>query len=449
MSKLIKVRQGLNIPLKGEAEKQVIDVLPSKLFALKPTDFHGIRPKVIVKPETAVKIGTSIFYDKFNPEVQFCSPVSGVVKEIVRGEKRKLMEIIIESDGKQEVEKHEIPEYQNVAPEDLIQTLLDTGFWPLIMQRPYGIIADRKITPDFVFVSTFDSAPLAPNFNYVLKNMKDELKLGLEILHKISGKEIHLGINAKAENTLFENLPHTVINRFDGPHPAGNVGTQINAIRPINKGEVFWTINIQNVAMIGRLFLNKTIDFSRTIALVGSELTQTGYINVLPGQSVKEILDARLSNDNVRVISGNPLTGKQIHKSGFLSFQENQLTVIPEGDYYELFGWLLPGFKKYSASRTFFSWLTPRKKYRLDTNYHGGERAYVVTGEYEKVCPLDIYPQQLVKACMVNDIDKMEQLGIYEVIEEDMALCEYVCTSKIEVQSILRESLNMLRKEMS
>ncbi len=449
MGKPIKVRRGLNIPLKGDAEKQIIDVSPGKLYALKPTDFHGIRPKVVAKPDTAVKVGTSVYYDKFHPEVQFCSPVSGIVKEIVRGEKRKLLEIIIESDGKQEPETYEISDYQKSESVDIIKTLLQTGFWPMISQRPYGVIADPETKPDFVFVSTFDSAPLAPDFNFILENMQEELEGGMKVLYKITGKEINLGLNAKVENALFENLPHTIINRFEGPHPAGNVGTQINAIRPINKGEICWTVNIQNLAMIGRLFLTKQINFSRTIALTGSESAQTGYVKVLPGQSAKEILNSRLSQDNVRVISGNPLTGKQIDKDGYLSFQENQICVIPEGDYYELFGWLMPGFKKFSFSRAYFSWLMPGKKYRLDTNYHGGERAYVLTGEYEKVCPLDIYPQQLIKACMIKDIDKMEQLGIYEVIEEDMALCEFVCTSKTEVQSVLRESLDMLRKEMS
>jgi len=449
MGKPIKVRRGLNIPLKGEAEKQIIDVSPGKFYALKPTDFHGVRPKIVAKPGVEVKVGTTIFYDKFQPEVQFCSPVSGVVKEIVRGEKRKLLAIIIESDDKQTQEMHEIHDYQSAESVNLIKSLLQTGFWPMITQRPYGVIADPNTKPDFVFVSTFDSAPLAPDYAFVLENMQEELKVGMEILHKISGKEIHLGLNAKADNTLFENLPHTIVNSFEGPHPAGNVGTQINAVRPINKGEIYWTVNIQNIAMIGRLFLKKTIDFSRMVSFVGSELNQTGYLNVLLGQSVKEIIEGKLSHDNVRVVSGNPLTGKGVEKEGYLSYQENQITVLPEGDYYEFFGWLMPGFKKFSLSRTYFSWLMPGKKYRLDTNYHGGERAYVVTGEYEKVCPLDIYPQQLVKACMTEDIDKMEQLGIYEVIEEDMALCEFVCTSKTEVQSILRESLDMLRKEMS
>ncbi len=448
MSKPIKVRRGLNIPLKGEAEKQRIEFETGTQFALKPTDFHGIRPKVVAKPGTKVKVGTSVYFDKFHPEVQFCSPVSGEVKELVRGEKRKLLEIVIESDGKLERESVNIPDMSADA-EAIKETLLKTGYWPMIIQRPYGVIADTEAKPDFVFVSAFDSAPLAPDYSFLLSDKQEELKAGMEIIHALSGKTIHLGLNAKANNQLFKSLPHVEINEFEGPHPAGNVGTQMNKVRPINKGELYWTINIQDVAIIGRLFLTKQIDYSRTIAMVGSELKETAYVSVLPGQSAATLLENKLSQDNVRVISGNVLTGKGIGKDGALSYNENLFTVIPEGDYYEFFGWIAPGFNKFSLSRTYFSWLMPKKKYKIDTNFHGGERAYVVTGEYEKVCPLDIYPQQLVKACMTQDIDKMEQLGIYEVIEEDMALCEFVCTSKTEVQKILRESLDVLRKEMS
>jgi Na+-transporting NADH:ubiquinone oxidoreductase subunit A len=446
MGKPIKIHRGLNIPIKGEAEKRFKDISPDKLYALKPTDFHGVRPKLIAKPGDMVKIGSPVFYDKFHPEVQFCSPVSGVVKELIRGEKRKLLEIIIESDNK--FDAIEIGALGNDA-EAIRDSLLKFGYWPMIIQRPYGVIANPQDKPDFVFVSAFDSSPLAPDYQFILKDKKDEIKAGFDIISKLAEKPIHIGLKEGESHELFYSIENLNIHEFAGPHPVGNVGTQINKIRPINKSEIYWTINIQDVARIGAFFLNQKIDYSRCIAVTGSVLKETWYSNVLPGQMVTSLISDNLTEENLRVISGNVLTGKQISKSGYLSFYENQLSVIPEGDYYEFFGWLVPGFKKFSTSRSYLSWLMPKKKYKMDTNYHGGERAYVVTGEYEKVCPLDIYPQQLIKACMMQDIDKMEQLGIYEVIEEDMALCEFVCTSKTEVQSILRDSLDMLRKEMS
>ncbi len=449
MGQPIKIRKGLNIRLIGEAEKTMQAFPVAKDFALKPTDFHGVRPGVFVKAGDEVKVGTPVYYNKFNEKVKFCSPVSGVVKELVRGEKRKLLEIVIESDNNFTSENVSIPDYAQASAEDVKQTLLNTGLWPMFVQRPYGVIADTEIKPDFVFVSGFDTAPLSVDYAFVLAEMKEELKVGFEILHKLSQKDIHLGVSEQADNSIFEGMPHVKTQSFEGPHPAGNVGTQINKVRPINKGEIYWTLNIQDVAVIGRLFLTKTLDYSRIIALSGGELNTTGYVKVIQGQSVKSLIDNNLKQDGVRVISGNVLTGVNVGKSGYLSYNSNQLSVIPEGDYYELFGWIASGFKKFSLSRTFISWMFPKRKYNLDTNYHGGERAYVITGEYEKVCPLNIYPQQLIKACITNDIDKMEQLGIYEVIEEDLALCEFVCTSKIEVQSILRNSLDMLREEMS
>lgn len=449
MAKTIKIRKGLNIPLKGTADKIMFECKTSNIYALKPTDFNDLIPKLVVKHGDIVKAGSVVYYDKLCPEVKFCSPVSGKVKEIIRGEKRKILEILIESDGNFSQEKFNIQDGSTSNSENVRNLLLESGLWPMISQRPYGVIADPKDIPDKVFVSVFDSSPLAPDLDYVTEGREDDLKKGIEVIQSITGKEINLGISVNSNQSIYNRFNNTKVHIFQGPHPAGNVGVQINKISPINKNEIFWTLKLQDLAIIGRFFRTGQYDMSRIIALAGAELVNKKYVKIISGQSVEPLLYENLLNENVRVISGNVLTGKNIGKTGFLSFNEDQISVIPEGDHFDMFGWIAPGFKKFSVSRTFPSWLLQKRKYSIDTNLNGGERSYVMTGEYEKVCPLDIYPLQLIKACMVNDIDQMEALGIYEVVEEDLALCEFVCTSKTPVQKILRESLNMLRKEMS
>jgi Na+-transporting NADH:ubiquinone oxidoreductase subunit A len=371
------------------------------------------------------------------------------VKEIIRGDKRKILEILIESDGNYSQEKFNVQDVNTSNSENVRTLLLESGLWPLISQRPYGVIACPKDIPDKVFVSAFDSSPLAPDLDYVTKGMEDDLKKGIEVIQSITGREINIGISVNSNQSIYNRFKNTTVHSFQGPHPVGNVGVQINKISPINKNEIFWTLKLQNLEIIGRFFRTGQYDMSRIIALTGSELVNKKYVKIISGQSVKPLLYENLLNENVRVISGNVLTGKNIGKTGFLSFNEDQISVIPEGDHFDMFGWITPGFKKFSVSRTFPSWLLQKREYQIDTNLHGGERSYVMTGEYEKVCPMDIYPLQLIKACIVKDIDQMEALGIYEVVEEDLALCEFVCTSKTPVQKILRESLNMLRKEMS
>ncbi len=449
MAKHVTIRKGLDVPIKGKPEKQVEELQPPEIFALKPTDFHGVRPKVIAKPGTKVKVGSVVYHNKFHPEVKFTSPVSGEVTEIVRGEKRKILEIRIKSDGAFDAEAVDIPDPAAADEAAIKEVLLTSGLWPLIVQRPFGVIPAPDDKPDAVFVSLFNSAPMAADLDFVLKDQLEDLKMGAEIIHKLTGKSIHFGLSNASDASMYKHLPHAEFNTFKGPHPAGNVGTQMNKIRPINKGEKFWTLKAQDLALIGRYFRTKELNPSRIVAFTGSELKKRFYASVLPGASLKSVIDKHKTQDNIRIISGDVLTGKKLTENAFISFQHDMLSVIPEGDYYEFFGWAKPGFDKFSVSKTYFSWLFPGKKYRLDTNYHGGPRAYVVTGEYEKVCPIDIYPQQLVKACLIQDIDKMEELGIYEVIEEDMALCEFVCTSKTEVQKILREALDMLREELS
>ena len=450
MSEVIKIRKGLDIKLKGTAEKILKRAQPSDYYAVKPIDFEGIRPKLVAKQGDRVKAGSPLFFDKFQPDVQFTSPVSGEVVSVNRGERRKILEVVVKSDGEIEYEKFDVKPPKELQREEIVQLMLRSGLWPTLKQRPYGVIADPEDIPKAIFISAFDSAPLAPDLDFILKEGKDHFQTGLDALSRLTDGKIHLNINADYPACdVIKKAKGVQINKFKGPHPAGNVGIQINKLDPVNKGEVVWTIDPQHIIMLGRFFDKGIYDATKIIALTGSEIKKTYYPIILQGASIENLVENNTEDGTLRYISGNVLTGKKIASNGFNGFYDNQVTVIPEGNYYELFGWASPGLNKFSATRAFLSKLLPNKKFRLDTNLHGGERAFVMTGEYEKVFPMDIYPQQLLKAILIEDIDRMEKLGIYEVVEEDMALCEFVCTSKIQVQSILRQGLDEMRKEMS
>jgi Na+-transporting NADH:ubiquinone oxidoreductase subunit A len=446
----LKTKKGLNIRLQGEAISKIIAHDQPEMFAIKPIDFNGLTPKVIAKPDTIVKIGTPLFYDKYHPEVLFVSPISGTVTEIVRGEKRKILQINIKNNYKSEVESLSPPDVGSTNRQQLVDYFCKAGLWPFIKQRPYGVVAKTTDVPKSIFVSLYDTAPLAPDFEFLFAESIDVISTALAYLSQLTQGNVYVGlpVNSKIKDAI-SHIERVQVITVSGPHPAGNVGTLINKFDPINKDEVVFTFGAIEIIHIGNTIMKKHFCSERTVALTGSEIKEPCYVKTWLGAQVTPILDNRLRTDNVRVISGNVLTGKNIGKNGMLGFFDNQICVIPEGNHYEFLGWIMPGFKKFSVSRTFLSFLTPKKKYRIDTNFHGGHRAYVVTGEYEKVCPLDILPQHLIKAIITNDIDKMEQLGIYEVIEEDFALCEFVCTSKIEVQKILREGLDIMREEMS
>ncbi|MCB8999730.1 MAG: Na(+)-translocating NADH-quinone reductase subunit A [Bacteroidales bacterium] len=449
MSEIIRIKKGLDIKLQGKAEKNLVNVEPSGLYAIKPTDFTGLTPKACVKPEELVKVGSPLFFDKSRPEMKFTSPVSGKVIDISRGEKRKILAIIVESDGKNDSIKFAAGDPSGLSREKIIGVLLESGLWPSFKQRPYNVIADPSQTPKSIFISGFDSAPLAADLNFILKDSEKEFQVGINALKKLTEGKIHLGLpDGEDLCAAFKNATGVERHYFKGPHPAGNVGIQIHHIDPINKGDIVWTITPQNVVSFGRFFTSGHIDNSLTIALTGSEVLKPAYYKITRGASITNLVKDNVNTGDIRYISGNVLTGTRITKDGFIGFYDNQITVIPEGKYYEPFGWALPGLGKFSVSRAFVSWLMPSKQYKLDTNMKGGVRAYVMTGQYEKVFPMDIYPVHLIKAILAENIDKMEQLGIYEVAEEDMALCEFVCTSKIEVQSILRKGLDMMKKEM-
>lgn len=447
MSEVIKIKKGLDIPLAGKAEKVFGQTQLPGLFAIKPTDFHGITPKVVVKEGEAVKIGSVLFYDKYHPEVKFVSPVSGTLKTVNRGERRRILEVIIENDGKDEYVDFGVADPQSMGRDAIVNRLLEGGAWPYLRQRPYDVIANPQDTPKAIFISGFDSAPLAPDMDFVLTGQEAAFKTGIEVLKKLA-PAVHLSVSNDSASKLYNSLEGVQLHKFAGPHPAGNVGVQIHHISPINKGEKVWVIQPQEIVSIGLLFSQGKHDFSRVIAVTGSEVLKPGYLRYRLGASVADIVANGVNQGSLRFISGNVLTGDDIGADGYLGFYHSQVTVIPEGDEHEFLGWALPGFGKFSVSRSFFSWLSKNKQYKLNANMHGGERAIVMSGQFEKVLPMDLLPEFLIKAILVDDIDKMEQLGIYEIVEEDIALCEFVDTSKMELQSILRKGIDLMVKEL-
>lgn len=450
MSKIITLRKGLDINLQGKPEDSVADAPLASEYALSPLDFEGVTPKLLVKAGDRVKAGTPLFFNKYNERVLFTSPVSGTVAAVNRGEKRKVLSVTVTPDAVQCYEEFAKPDLKKASREEIVCLLLRSGLWPMIVQRPYGIIADPNDTPKAVFISAFDSAPLAPDYNFALRGEEQNLQAGIEVMRRLSGGKVHLSVRAGAEGQMAA-LVGVELHRFAGKHPVGNVGVQIHHIDPVNKGESVWTVNIQDVAIIGRLVNEGRVDMTRVIAVAGSEVVKPRYCRVVAGAQTSSFLKGAIKpqkqGDRVRVISGNVLTGTKTSEEGYLGYYANMITVIPEGDKYELLGWAMPRFNKFSVSRAYFSWLFPRKAYKLDTNLNGGERPFVVTGLYDRYLPMDIYPMYLLKACLAGDIDKMENLGIYEVVEEDFALCEFVDPSKIEIQQIIRDGINLMIRE--
>ncbi|MBN3034212.1 MAG: Na(+)-translocating NADH-quinone reductase subunit A [Bacteroidales bacterium] len=449
MSEVIRIRKGLNIKIYGEASRTVHNGTALE-FALKPTDFNGVFPKLLLQEGDPVQVGTPIFFDKYRDYLLFTSPVSGTFREIRRGPKRVILELRIEPDGKDRYVSFAGGDPVQMSREDITVQLLKSGIWLHIRQRPYSIIANPKDDPKAIHISAFDTHPLAPDCDLVVEGQEKVFQTGLNALKRLTSGIVHLNLDAlKTKSPVFLNATGVQLNRFTGPHPAGNVGIQIHHIDPINKGDIVWYLNPQAVITIGRLFLEGRYDPSRIIALTGSEVTQPSYYRVTTGMGIQNLVKGNTTSGQNRFISGNVLTGTRIERQGYLGFYDYQLTVIPEGEHHRFFGWAMPGLDRFSFSRSFPSWLLPKRKYRLDTNLNGGRRAFVMTGEFEKVFPMDIYPLQLIKAIMIEDIDLMEQLGIYEVDEEDFALCEFVDTSKTSIQDTVRKGLDLIRKEMS
>lgn len=450
MSKVLKIKRGADIKLVGEAEKILVDAPIPDTIAVKPSDFGGTRAKVIVKPGDEVQAGDVLFFDKDHEEVKFTSPVSGEIAEVKRGEKRKLLEVIVIADKEIKYKDFKAADPSSLNREQIIEKMCASGVWPFIKQRPYDVIANPKDNPKAIFISAFDSAPLAPDNDFILHSQEAIFQKGIDALAKLTEGKVHLTVHgtAKADETFLQ-AKNVELHHLSGPHPAGNVGVQIHHFNPIGKGDTVWTLKPQDVVTIGRLFETGKFDASRIIALCGSKVKDPKYYRTILGTSTKGLFDAFTKDGNNRYISGNVLTGTKIEKEGYLSFYDYQLTVIPEGGEPEMFGWIKPNPDKFSLSRALVSWLQPNKKYELTANMNGEERPFVVTEEYEKVFPFDIYPVQLIKSILVDDIEMMEELGIYEVAPEDFALCETICTSKIPSQTIVRDGLAMLRKEMS
>lgn len=446
MGKAVHIRKGFDIKLVGQPINELTQIPQSNVIAIQPPDFKALVPKLLAKQGDEVLAGAPLFYDKDRPDVKITSPVSGEIAEIVRGDKRRILEIRIIPDKETRYAVFGIPNQLN--KEEIKSILLASGCWAYLRQRPFSLIADPQTEPKAIFISCFDSAPLAPDLSYVLGNEKENFQTGLSVLKTLADGKLNVGIRAGQEELLGDVVTSGNTHRIKGPHPAGNVGIQIHHIDRLKKGEIAWYINPQDVLIIGRLFSTGKYQAERTIAIAGSLAQKPAYVKALTGQPLKDVVENNIAfNDQTRVIQGNVLTGRTAYDHNFLSFYTNQITAIPEGKEPEFFGWLLPGLDKLSLSRSFFSWLSPNKKYNLNTNTHGEERAFVVSGEYEKVLPMDIMPVPLLKAILAQDIERMENLGIYEVAPEDFALCEFGCTSKIDVQEVVDEGLELFRLE--
>ncbi|HMB65104.1 MAG TPA: Na(+)-translocating NADH-quinone reductase subunit A [Eudoraea sp.] len=449
MSKDIRIKKGLNINLVGAAEHTTSKAVLSNVYAINLRDFHGITPKMLVKEGAEVKTGEALFYEKSNDAMLFVAPVSGELIEIARGARRKILSLKILADKSQEQLSHGSLDPEKASEEDIRAFLLKTGCWPFIRQRPYDLVADPDTTPKAIFISGYVTAPLAADLNYVLKGREAELQAALTALGKLTPGNVHVSVGKSGDSPL-EAMNGIDLHRVSGPHPAGLVGTQINKIDPINKGELVWTLSPQDLVIIGETLLTGKFNPVRTVALVGSSVKSPRYYITRIGAEISTFLYASgVNTKNFRVINGDVLTGSKSGQDGHLGFYNNTVTAIPEGDDYELFGWNKPVFNKISSTRALtFSWMQPNKKYDLTTNTNGEHRAFVVTGMYEKVFPMDIYPLQLLKACMVRDLDEMEQLGLYEVIPEDFSLTEFICISKQPHQQIIREGLDLLHQEI-
>ena len=449
MANTIKFSKGLDIKIDGKAVEKTVKIQPSGVIEIKPDHFHGITPKITVKEGEAINAGTPLFYNKNYESMKFVSPVSGSIREIKRGERRKVMSILIDVNSQLEFLKFGVKKTSSLTADEIKSTLLNSGLWVYIKQRPYDTIANPDRTPKAIFISGFDSAPLAPDYEYVMKDKMNDFQAGLDVLSKLTTGKIHIGL--KSANSIFATAKGVETTIFTGVHPAGNAGVQINKVNPINKGEVVWTINPQDVVIMGRLFSKGVVDMTKTIALTGPEVENPQYFETIAGNSITDIVKGNLKKTSypLRYVSGNLLTGIQISENGFLTPYASQISVIDDGgETHELFGWAMPRLNKFSASNMFFTKLLPRKKFKYDARLLGGPRAIIMSGEWDKVFPMDILPEQLIKAMIAKNIDRMENLGAYEVAPEDFALCEFVDTSKLPLQAIVREALDFLKNEV-
>ena len=450
MSQTIVLKKGLNVPLKGEADLRVSKTIIPDTVAIRPSDFKGLLPRLLVKEGDRVLCGSPVLADKKNTAILVTSPVSGTVKEIVRGDKRKLLAVLVESDADQQSVDFGKRAVASLDAEQVKAALLESGLWPFIVQRPYGIIADPSVQPKAVFVSAFDSAPLAADAEFCFSTEIGAIQAGAAALAKIA--PVHVGLDASLKSSVFTRLQGVEFHSFKGKHPAGNVGVQISHVCPIRKEETVWTVSPAGLAAIGKLLTTGRYNVRRKVAVTGTMAIETAYIETVPGMPMKAIKPFYGTDPSqVRFISGNALTGSNQTEDGHLGFFDNQITLLREGTERELFGWIRPiRYKQFSTDRCYFSWLMPWRKYEIDTNLHGGPRAFLMNDAYyAKVLPMDIYPLYLTKACLAGDIEKMEKFGIYEVLPEDLATCEFVDPSKNDIQDIIAKGIDLMLKEMA
>lgn len=450
--RFIKLKKGFDILLEGEAQKEIKEISVHR-FALKPTDFLGMSPIPKIEPEIGANVsaGDVLFYDKKRPAIKYCAPVSGELVSIDRGEKRAISQVVLLADKSQKYKKFNTPDYHTCDRETLVSFLQESGLWAHINERPFDRVPDDRVVPENIFISTFDTAPLAPDTNLMIDGNETSFQKGLDVLSKLTNGKIYLGLDGRNNDAP----PHNGYNNaigvektyFAGKHPVGNVGVQIHHTAPIKNGKTVWTLHVHDVITFGRMFEQGIYNTERVIALTGAELQNPHYVKTFLGANVADLLKDNLKNQESRIVSGDPLSGKQISLDSFVGFHDDQVTVIREGNEYELFGWLLPVTPRPSISGTFPNFLFPSHKFEAETNTHGEKRAMVVTGQYEEVLPMDIYPQHLFKSIITNDLEKMEGLGILELTEEDVALCEFVCTSKTPVQQILRQGLEVIKEQ--
>ena len=448
MVQVVKLRKGLDIRLKGTAAKQKTQIPPAyEEVALMPQDFVGVTPKPVVREGDVVKAGDTLFVNKASQEVGFSSPVSGTVAAIVRGERRKVLCVVVKADKETRYTDYGQKDPAKLTGEEVKTSLLQAGLFGYINQLPYAVSTTPDTTPKAIFVSALRDMPLAADFEMELQGNEETFQAGLTALSKVA--KTYLGIGARQTSLALTQAKDVEIYAFDGPCPAGNVGVQVNHIDPVNKGEVVWTVDPSAVIFFGRLFLTGKVDLRKVIAIAGSEMASPAYVETIVGAPLKDILRGQLDNrPHVRLINGNPLTGRKSSLEDYLGAHTSELTAIPEGDDVdEMLGWIMPRTRQFSTSRSYFSWLMGKKEYDLDARVKGGERHMIMSGEYDKVLPMDIYGEYLIKAIITGDIDKQEALGIYEVSPEDFALAEFVDSSKLELQKLVREGLDILRKE--
>jgi Na+-transporting NADH:ubiquinone oxidoreductase subunit A len=446
MSKDIRIRKGLDLKLKGEADKIIVDAPPSSIYAIKPADFHAVVPKLILKEGTVVKAGEPVFYSKYDDKVKFSAPVSGIVSEVLRGAKRRILEVKITTNGSDEAINYGKLNPSDANADQVRSMILESGCWPFIIQRPYSIIANSNDIPKGIFISAYATAPLAGDPEVILAGKLEAFQAGVTALSKLTSGSVHICVG---KESILKNIKDAEVHTIKGPHPAGNVGIQIHKLDPINMGERAWTVGPEDVAIIGNLFLTGEFKPERTIALVGTDVKESDrkYYRTLVGANVNTLVGT-VDTNNTRIISGDVLTGVKLSNDQFINFYHNTVTLIPEGNEYAFLGWM-PFTRNHVPSNagTSFSKLLGGKR-MVDTNLNGEDRALVVTGEMEEMMPMDIYPLQLIKACMAGNIEQMENLGIYEVAPEDFALIDFTNTSKLEAQEVIRLGLDLMITEV-